>query len=140
MIKRKEPSELYVITKAKDLCNYIFTITDKSPKKFRFTFTGRLQNMSLEILQNLYYANMVYVRNTNDIARIEKRKNYQQAAYVDLKLLSHIAMMARENLAILPKQYEQISMQAAEVTMLLIKWSKSDQNRYDAASKQEKQG
>lgn len=29
--------ELAVITKAKDLCNYIITVTDKSPKKFRFT-------------------------------------------------------------------------------------------------------
>ena len=89
--------------------------------------------MSLEILQNLYYANMVYVRNSANTVRIEKRKDYQQVAYVDLKLLSHIAMMARENLAIFPGQYEQISMQAAEVTMLLIKWSKSDQNRYDTA-------
>lgn len=38
--------ELFVITKAKDLGNYIYTITDKSPKKFRFTQSSlnRLQN------------------------------------------------------------------------------------------------
>ena len=38
-------SELTVITKAKDLCSYIITITQKSPKQFRFTFVTRLQNL-----------------------------------------------------------------------------------------------
>lgn len=33
-------SELYVITKAKDLCSYIMTVTDKSPKRFRFGMLG----------------------------------------------------------------------------------------------------
>ncbi len=139
-MRKKEASELYVITKAKDLCDYIFTVTDKSPKKFRFTFTSKLQNMGLNIIQDLYYANMVYVRSGNDTERIEKRKEFQQEAYVELKLLNYISMIAREHMAILPKQYEQISMHAAEVTMLLIKWSQSDQNRYNASKKQDKQG
>ncbi|MCI8750560.1 MAG: four helix bundle protein [Lachnospiraceae bacterium] len=137
---KKEKDELYVIIKAKDLCDYIFTITDKSPKKFRFTFTSKLQNIGLNIIQNLYYANMVYVRNSDDIKRIDKRKEYQQEAYVQLKLLDYMAMMAREHMAILPKQYNQISMQAAEVIMLLVKWSRSDQDRYNAAVKHDKQG
>ena len=139
-ILKKEKDELYVIIKAKDLCDYIFTITDKSPKKFRFTFTSKLQNIGLNIIQNLYYANMVYVRNSDDIKRIDKRKEYQQEAYVQLKLLDYMAMMAREHMAILPKQYNQISMQAAEVIMLLVKWSRSDQDRYNAAVKHDKQG
>lgn len=54
-------SELSVITKSKDLCNYILTITDKSPKKFRFTLVSRLQNYSLAIIENLLSANEVRV-------------------------------------------------------------------------------
>ena len=42
-------SELLVITKAKDLCSYIMTITEKSPKRFRFTLVSRLQNYGLDI-------------------------------------------------------------------------------------------
>ncbi len=34
----QKQSELSVITKAKDLCSYVITITQKSPKQFRFTF------------------------------------------------------------------------------------------------------
>ena len=46
-------SELSVITKAKDLCSYIMTITDKSPKRFRFTLVSRLQNYGLDIIEYL---------------------------------------------------------------------------------------
>ena len=37
-------SELFVMTKAKDLAKYILTITEKTPKKFRFTLVVRIQN------------------------------------------------------------------------------------------------
>lgn len=37
-------SELQVITHAKNLCSYIFTITQKSPKQFRFSLIGRMQD------------------------------------------------------------------------------------------------
>ena len=40
--------DLAVITAAKDLCSYILKITDKSPKKFRFTLTSRLQTYALD--------------------------------------------------------------------------------------------
>ena len=69
--------ELFVIVKAKDLGNYIFTVTDKSPKKFRFTLVSRMQNLSLDIIENLYRANQVFVRNRDDTRRIENHKQYQ---------------------------------------------------------------
>ncbi len=58
-------SELSVITKAKDLCEYILTVTDKSPKRFRFTLTSRLQNYALDIIEHLILANEVYVSGGN---------------------------------------------------------------------------
>ena len=39
---RSVESELTVITRAKELCQYILMITDKSPKKYRFTLVSRL--------------------------------------------------------------------------------------------------
>ena len=38
--------ELTVITKAKDLCRYAMTVTEKSPKRFRFTLVSRMQNLA----------------------------------------------------------------------------------------------
>ena len=55
--------DLSVITKAKEVCSYILTITDKSPKRFRFTLVSRLQNYSLTIIEKLITANEIYVCN-----------------------------------------------------------------------------
>lgn len=74
--------ELYVITKAKDMGNYIYTITDKSPKKFRFTLVPKLQSLTIDIIENLYRANFVYVRNGKDEQKIIKRQGYQKVSVI----------------------------------------------------------
>ena len=129
-MKKREESELLVIVKAKDLGNNIFTVTDKSPKKFRFSLISRLQNLALSMIENLYRANMVFIKDSKAVDKIEVRKKYQREAYVDLKLLNYIALMAKEQGGILAKHYEQISIQSTEVIRLLLAWSRSDQNRY----------
>ena len=48
-------SDLLVVTKAKELCSYIITITQKSPKQFRFTFVSRMQNLTLDVIENMYF-------------------------------------------------------------------------------------
>ena len=54
-------SELFAVTKAKELCSYIMTVTQKSPKQFRFTFSSRLQNLSLDVIEDIYYANETFM-------------------------------------------------------------------------------
>lgn len=53
----QKKNNLFVMTKAKDLCNYVITVTEKSPKKFRFTLVNRLQNYCLDIIENIHIAN-----------------------------------------------------------------------------------
>lgn len=126
----KYKSGLVVITKAKDLGSYIFIVTDKSPKKFRFTLVSRMQNLILDVIEELYRANTVYVQNGADKKHREQRIYYQHKAYIDLKLLGYIALMSREQQCILPKQYEQISRQATEINQLLVSWVNSDRKRF----------
>ena len=54
-----DSSELIVITKAKKLTAYVITITEKSPKKFRAVFINRMQNYSLDCIENLIEANSI---------------------------------------------------------------------------------
>ena len=54
-------SELMVITKAKELCSYVMVATEKSPKMYRFTFTSRLQNLSLDIVESVFRANDIFL-------------------------------------------------------------------------------
>ena len=60
---RYDSGDLLVITKAKQLSSYIITITEKSPKKFRFSFVGKLHNACLELLEDLFKANIINMSN-----------------------------------------------------------------------------
>ncbi len=121
-------SELTVITKAKDLCSYVMIVTQKSPKQFRFTFTSRLQNLSLDVIEALYRANDTFVTKDNPSSR-DKRFEFQHQAMTNLKLLAYFSLLAREQNCILPKQYEQISRQSADCQNLLGAWINSDRRR-----------
>lgn len=124
----KERNELTVITKAKTLCSYVLTVTDKSPKRFRFTLVAKLQNNALDALESLFLANEIYVGN-RDRAQIEKRREYQRNAMTHLKLLAYLAQLAMEQKCILPKQYEQITKQVYDCQNLLGALMNSDRKR-----------
>lgn len=150
----QKQSELLVITKAGDLCAYVLTVTEKSPKQYRFTLVSRMQNLTLDVIESLYRANEIFVDRKNDnppetelphratpcsperVKRTypsyaaEKRLDYQHTALVSLKVLATIAHIAREHGCILPKQYEQITKQIYECQNLLGAWINSDKKRY----------
>ena len=48
----------------------------------------------------------------------------------DLKMLSYFSLLAMENKAITPKQYEQISKQSTEAMNFLGGWISKDKNRF----------
>ena len=48
---RRGASELVVIVRAKELCGYVLTATDKLPKKLRFAMVSRLQNYALDAVE-----------------------------------------------------------------------------------------
>lgn len=124
-------SEMAVITKAKDLCSYVMVITQKSPKHYRYTFVSRLQNLSLNIVENLYRANEIFITKNNTKA-IDLRLGFQQAVMTDLKIFAYFSLLAMEQKCILPKQFEQIGRQSSECMKLLSAWISSDRRRMSA--------
>ena len=124
----QQKSELVVITKTKDLCSYIFVITNKSPKRFRFTLVSRLQNLSLEVLENIYMANEAFIIN-NEHERLKKRLALQYSALTKLKLFTYISLLALEQSCILSKQYEQLTKISSDCQYLLGSWVKNTQKR-----------
>jgi hypothetical protein len=121
--------DLAVITKAKDLCSYIMTVTDKSPKRFRFSLVAKLQGYALNTIENLYRANEVFVK-ADDTETVAKRKDYQHQALTELKLLGYIAQLAMEQGCILAKQYEQITKKIHDCQQMLGAWLNSDRRRF----------
>jgi hypothetical protein len=104
-------SDLYVITKVKELTEYIITVTEKSPKKFRFTLVARLQNYCLDVVENLYLA--------NSLPFGEERLMHQQNAGRLLSMLGYFVMLASDCKCLLPSQAEYSSKLQAESLLFL---------------------
>lgn len=133
----EKKTELSVITKSKELCNYILTVTEKSPKRFRFTLTGKIQNYALNVIEMLIKANEIYVYETNrtlNMQLVQERVHMQRGAMTNLKLLSYMVQVAMEQQCILPKQYEQITRKVYDCQNLLGAWMKSDAVRFQRNS------
>jgi hypothetical protein len=125
----RPPSDLAVITRAKALCSYVMQVTQKSPKAFRFTFTSRLQNLSLDVVEQLFRANEVFLR-AGDAQSLARRSALQHEASTSLKMLVYVAEMAAAQGCLLLKQYEEVSKQAFEVGNLIGGWINSDKKRF----------
>ncbi|MDE7079769.1 MAG: four helix bundle protein [Clostridia bacterium] len=123
--------ELNVIQKMRELCEYVLTVTHKSPKEFRFTLTEKLHSYALSAMENILRANELRMDGGN---RAMRRKEYQLAAQTDLKLLGYMSDIARSQKCILTKQYEQIAKRTFECRNLLGAWVKSDAKRASCAS------
>ena len=123
----RDNSELIVITKSKDLLKYVMVISENAPKKFRFTLISRMQNISLDILENLIMANEILL-GVNE-SENQKRKEYQHIVIAKLKVLDALAMAARESQCVLPKQYETLSRHIVDCTRLTGAWINSDKKR-----------
>lgn len=52
-------SELYVITSAKKLAGYVLDLTEKCPKKFRYSYLVRIEECCLSIVSLHYYDRIV---------------------------------------------------------------------------------
>ncbi|MCR5390110.1 MAG: four helix bundle protein [Lachnospiraceae bacterium] len=122
-------SELSVITQAKALSEYVLTITEKSPKKYRFTLVTRLQNYSLDVIEALIAANEIYV-SAPDTDEAGERLKLQRKSMTSLKLLGYISEVAMKHDCILSKHYEQITKQIYDVQNLLGAWMNSDKKRF----------
>lgn len=110
----QKKNDLYVMTVTKDLAKYIITVTEKSPKKFRFTLVVRLQNYILDAIESIYTANCQ--------TDVRVRMEYQEKARLQLSMLDYFAGIAFEQECILAKQYEQISKRVADSLLYLGRW------------------
>ena len=124
-------SDLMVITKAKELCSYVMTVTQKSPKQFRFSLVARLQGYALDIVASLYRANEVYLFGPDAGVKAEQRLNHQHEALISAKLLGYMAQLAMEQGCILPKQLEVMARLLLDTQNLTGAWMNSDKKRLE---------
>ncbi len=120
-------SELKVIVKAKDLLQVTFRIFENSPKKFRFTLTTRIINLSMDVLESMILANEIFL--SADALGAEQRLSYQKQAIAKLKIVDALLLVAREQKCILPKQHETLSKLVSDCQNMTGAWIASDRKR-----------
>lgn len=108
--------EMAVFTAAKKLAEYIFVVTEKSPKKLRWSIVTRLQNSSVELIEYLYRANT---------EQGEKRADFQKQAQTALSLIDFYSETARCMQAITIRQTGIIARQLYEIKKMLNGWMRS---------------
>lgn len=102
--------ELTLVKKAKLLSREIFNVTERSPKKFRFTLVNRMQNLALDIIENIYSANNIVVMaklvsdidktlkgNANRSCKTQAEQLFLQTKKYQLKLVRALVIEKRLN-------------------------------------------
>ena len=88
---------------------------------FIFSLVSRMQTLSLNIIENMFRANDIFVK-SGSRAAIQKRMNLLSDALSNLKLLAYLAFLSDEQNCILSKQYEHLSKLAVACQKLLEAW------------------
>jgi len=115
-------NELYVITICKKLNEYISTINDNAPRKFRYSIIIKIDNECIELIKDIYLAN-------NSKVNDPKRKEYQESAKVHLSMIDYIFLLGVKRQCYSSHQYEVMSKLNYDCLSYLNKWIMSDLNR-----------
>lgn len=123
--------DFQLLTKAKDLANHTIKITDnprRFPKKYRFTFVNRMQNISLDIYELINTANEL---NTNDEEALKERLKLQNLAITKCKTLLFLITLCleNENIGIDDRQAEYWAMYVLNVKNMAVSWHMKDKQR-----------
>lgn len=121
-------NEFLLLVKSKDLAKYTIKITDNSkrfPKKYRFTFVNRMQEMVLDIYELINTANEL---NTNDKQALIDRLRLQNKAITKCKTMLFLIDLCLENesIGINNRQAEVWSKLVCNVKNMIINWHVKD--------------
>lgn len=111
--------EMAVFTNSKKLAEYIMIVTQKSPKKFRWSIVTKLQNSSIYVVELLYKANF----------EKDNREEHLKTCNTELSLLDFYATTAKKMQAINLKQMLNIGKQIVEVRKMLMGWMRSQNKK-----------
>ena len=118
----KTASELYVITLAKNLVDYIFSINENAPKKYRYSIVKMIDNECLDLIKKFYKANIYQVNNP-------KRREIQNEIIASLNSIDFIFYMGVKRQCYNSHQYQVLSKKLHDCLFYLNRWIMSDANR-----------
>lgn len=130
--KRSE-GDLKVITVSGELCDYTLQITSNEkhfPKRYRWSITNRILQLTLDIDDHLIYANSVYVR-PEDGSLLRRQTHQLEALELTNVLLRNIDRAYRR-LGIDSDRIEYWTGLIKDLQRLIRGWYRKDKERYES--------
>lgn len=126
-----QENDFILLSKAKELIKYTLTMTDNAkryPKKYRFTFVNRMQNLALDIFENINTANEL---NIFDKEALKERLKLQNTAITKCKtLLLFIDLsLSYKNIVLDDRQAEVWAKYVLDVKNMAVRWHYKDRER-----------
>lgn len=123
--------EFLLTSKAKDLVKHTVFMTDsikRYPKKFKFSYVNRMQEIAIDILEDIQTANEL---NINDPEELKERLYLQNKAITKCKTLSFFIELSFENesININDKQCKTWIKYVLDVQYMAVRWRTKDKER-----------
>lgn len=129
-IVNKEPHELAVFAKCRDLITYTLKITNNTkrfPKKVRFTITNRIQDKAISLYECLLEANEIFPRSEKEKY---EREQLQRHALTLCKELLFLVDLSFQSGYINARSCEYWTNLILNVKYMTAKWMKVDKGRF----------
>lgn len=124
----RKPSDVQFLATAREIELHIYQITKKFPKRFSYTLTAKLIELSMSVYNNLLAGNSVYPTNKREA---ETRKFYWIYANNSLQCLIAQASIAKDLVPeVSSNSWEQLGLLLAEEAKLIAAVKHSDTKRY----------
>lgn len=127
--KRTE-SKLEVQTKAIEMIKYTTTICNNNkifPKRDRWLLANDIVSTAKMVGRKIFYANDIYVSTKEDYAERRRAQTIAKASTAELLFLIELAYCKYH---IESRRIEHWTRLVSDVRSLVVKWRKSDSNRY----------
>ena len=128
---KRSQSTFEVQTKAKELASYTLTICSNEkvfPKRHRWSLTSRIVSITLSIMENIDFANSIYVSTKEDFVL---RRNAQTTALGDISKLLGLIDLAYRQFDIEGSRISYWASLVTNVQELLRAWRNADLKRFN---------
>lgn len=129
-----QDKEFILLSRAKDLIKHTLIMTDSAkryPKKYRFTFVNRMQELAIDIYEHINTANELNVTNMEEL---KERLKIQNQALTKCKTLLFLIDLSLEhkNIMLDSRQAQAWAKYVLDVKNMTVKWHYKDKERLRA--------
>lgn len=121
--KKEKPKKFNIVTRTENLIDYIYLITEKSPRRTWTDIIPMLRTRTLSLIE--------YVHFTNDCSldlddERKSRDNYQRKILNTLKTINSILEIVKKRKYINKDQFKVATEKVSKLMVSILKWKNSD--------------